>query len=205
MLSSGPKAVFNLFLPCKLRVANTCARGPARPRFPLPWSHSLSCIYLLNACCGQDEAVHCVHTPYCTMAGYRNKTDTGATKPREENSCETHRWKKCVTTAYARVSDSAEAACSDNDCSSQEGPVWKRLSGANQALCLGVRTIPHKGREARMEVNKGCLGAASLPAFFCFFNCLWSPMSPYSIFFRVTSFFTCTSWSCHFLEQEKTA
>lgn len=94
LLSSGPKAVFNLFLPCKLSGGPTICAPSAPPALSLV---SLSCIYLLNACCGQDEAVHCVHTPYCTFAGYsRNKTDTGATKPRERRTAVKHTdGKKC--------------------------------------------------------------------------------------------------------------
>ena len=72
-----------------------------------------------------------------------------------------------------------EAEYSDNDGSSQD-PLSSSFSGrglsektkwANQALCLGVWTIPHKGREARAELKMGYSGAASLPAFSASLTC----------------------------------
>lgn len=62
----------------------------------------------------------------------------------------------------------------------------EKTKWANQILCLGIWTIPHKGREARTEMKRGHL---ELPYFLlsCFFNLSCSPMSPYQIF-RVTSF-----------------
>ena len=155
-----------------------CAPGLPPPH-PTPYlGLILSCIYLLNACCGQDAAVHCVHIANCTMAGYStNKTDMVATKPREENRCETYKSKKNVITTYAEWVTWRK----------QSKWQWWQQSGrglsektkwANQALCLGVWTIPHKGREARAELKKGCLGAASLPAFSAALTCSEVPWVP---------------------------
>lgn len=183
-----------------LKWLTICAPGLLPPH-PTPYlGLILSCIYLLNACCGQDAAVHCVHIVYCTMAGYStNKTDMVATKPREENRCETYKLKKNVITTYAEWVTWRKQSTVTMMAAVRKGPVWKDKVGQPGSLPWSLDYSTQRER-SQSGVEEGLFGSCLTSCLFCFFNLFWSPMSPHSIF-RVTSFllefsFSRTSKEC---------
>lgn len=134
-----------------------------------------------------QQSIHCEHIAYCTMAGYSsNKTDIVATKPREENRCETYKLKKNVITTYAEWVTWRKQSIVTMIAAVRKGPVWKDKVGPPGSL---PRSLDYSTQRERSQsgVEEGLFGSCLTSCLFCFFNLFWSPMSPYSIF-RVTSF-----------------